>query len=594
MNKVKKRSEIAEKYKWDLSLLLKDRAEYQKIVCEIENDLQKLNSYRNHLFDSSKTLLEYCDLSTQMEEKLIKIYVWANLYKYEDLANNEANDYVLNVSNLNTKIALETSWVNTEIIEHTEEEFNTFLQEESKLQEYAFIFQNLFRSKEHILNEREEKIISQLTKSYGQAEETYEILNDSENNLGTVTIDDMPVKLSQTNFVKLMNNPDVTVRQNVFQTYFKYYQEHKNTYASLYATNIYEDNSIAEIRKFPNALQMALDSENIAEVVYENLLKAVNKNMNLAHEFQELKAKILKLDDYHIYDNYLELIAEDEAKYPIDVCQNILLKALNPLGSDYLTKLQQMFDSKYIDYYPNENKRSGAYQWHKYVSLNHLDNYDSLTTMAHELGHAINTLYTEEAQPAQYRDNPIFLAEIASTLNEVLLNEYLYRKAQTKEEKQKHIWDFLSRVHATIYRQTMFAEFEYNIHEKEQDGISLTEDFIFQEYLALIKKYFTSKMTIDEEIKYEWMRIPHFYSSFYVYKYAIGLICALIFAKRILNGEENAVDEYIVFLKSGMSDYPLNILKKARIDLTKEEVFDEAFSLIKEKIAELKEVSQNE
>ena len=594
MDKVRKRSEIPEEYKWDLSVLIKDEREFLNILKEIERELENLKKYQGHLFDSAQKLLEYCQKSTVLEKKLVDAYVWANLNKYEDLSSSKATDYVLQVTNLNNKIAENTSWVDTEIIAHEEKEFDDFLKLEPKLQDFAFQFRNLFRSKEHILSENEEKLISKLTKTYGKVEDTYDILNDSENNLGTVEIDGENIQLTQSNYVELMRNSNQSTRQNIFKTYYQYYQEHRNTYASLYATNVMEDNTIAGIRKYPNCLAMALSSENIDEKVYKNLLDAVEKYMDLAYEYQEIRAKLLKIKEYHIYDNYVEFACDNRNQYTVSKCQEILFEALKPLGQNYLDKLKFMFDSKYIDYYPSENKRSGAYQWHRYVSLNHLNTSDSLTTMAHELGHAMNTLYTEENQPNQYQDNPIFLAEIASTLNEVLLNEYLYQKTTNKEDKITQILDFLSRVHSTIYRQTMFAEFEYLMHQKEQNGVSLTEEFMSQEYYKLVQKYFTKNMIIDEEIKYEWMRIPHFYTSFYVYKYAIGLICALIFAKRILNQEENAVADYIKFLASGASDYPLNILKKANIDLTDPKVFDEAFALIKEKINELKEVMQDE
>lgn len=590
MNKTKKRKDIPAKYKWDLSLLVKNEEEYKAIVQDLETKLMEMQKFRGHLFDSAKNLLTYCKLSTDLDEKLIKIYVWANLYKYEDLSNSKANEFVIHVSNLNSKISSETAWVNTEIISHEESEFTKFLEEEPALAEYAFLFKKIFQNKKHILSEKEEELFSKLTKSYGNAENTYDILNDSENSFGTILIQGEKVQLTQHNYTELMRDLDPEVRKNVFKTYYKFYQEHKNTYASLYATNVVEDNTIAKVRGYSDSLAMALHSENILPVVYENLLHAVEENLGFAHEYQNLRAKLFDIKEYHIYDNYVELLEKDRDSYTVKKCQDVLLDALKPLEGNYLKKLQFMFDSKYVDYYPSENKRSGAYQWHRYVSLNHLDTSDSMRTMAHELGHAVNTLYTEENQPVQYQNNPIFLAEIASTLNEVLLNEYLYQKAETKEEKKVYILDFLSRAHGTIYRQTMFAEFEYLMHKKEQEGISLTEEFMSKEYYKLVQKYFTKDMILDEEIKYEWMRIPHFYSSFYVYKYAIGLLCALIFAKRILNKEPGAVENYIEFLSSGASDYPLELLKKAGIDLTNPKVFEEAFMPIKEKIKELKEV----
>lgn len=590
MEKTKKRAEIPEEYKWDLTMLVKDDADYQEKKNKIKELLEIIISLKGHLFDSSANLLKYCQTSTEMDKIIQDLYVWANIYKYQDLSDTKATEYSLDIEELYNQVLASTSFTSSEIVKNDMETFNKFANELEALNEFRFQFETIFKEKEHILSEREEEIISNLTRTYGKSEETYEILSDSENTLGTVTIGEKEIQITQSNYTNLMKNSDEFIRKQIFETYYDFYKHHKNTYTSLYATNVIEDNTIAELRKFPNSLAMALHHENISEDVYKNLLNAVNNNLNISYDYLKTRANILGLKEFHLYDNYLEYETNDKESYPIEKCKEIIKIALSPLGEDYIKKLNFMFDNKYIDYYPNENKKSGAFQWNRYVFLNHLDSRDSLTTMAHELGHALNTLYTEENQPLQYQNNPIFLAEIASTCNEVLLTEYMYQNVKTKEEKKKILLDFLSRANSTIYRQTMFAEFEYIIHEKEQEKIPLTEELMSNEYQKLIEKYFGNDTIIDEDIKYEWMRISHFYSSFYVYKYAIGLICSLIFAKRILNKEENAVENYISFLSSGTSDYPLNILKKANIDLTDQKVFDEAFSMIKEKLNELKEV----
>ena len=591
MEKTKKRAEIPEEYKWDLTMLVKNDADYQEKKIKIKELLEKIISLKGHLFDSAANLLKYCQTSTEMNKIIQDLYVWANIYKYQDLSDTKATEYSLDIEDIYNQVLASTSFVSAEIVNNDIETYNKFSNELEELNEFRFQFENIFKEKEHILSEREEEIISFLTRTYGKSEEAYEILSDSENTLGTIEIDGKEIQITQSNYVNLLKNSDGNIRKQIFETYYRFYKHHKNTYASLYATNVMEDNTIAELRKFSNSLAMALNHENISEDVYKNLLDAVNNNLNLSHDYLKTRADILGLKEFHLYDNYLEYETDEKEIYQVEKCKDIIKEALKPLGEDYIKKLNFMFDSKYIDYYPNENKRSGAFQWNRYVCLNHLDSRDSLTTMAHELGHALNTLYTEENQPLQYQDNPIFLAEIASTCNEVLLTEYMYQNAKTKEEKKKILLDFLSRVNATIYRQTMFAEFEYIIHQKEQDKVPLTEELMSTEYKKLVEKYFGNDTKIDEDIKYEWMRISHFYSSYYVYKYAIGLICSLIFAKRILNKEENATVEYITFLSSGTCDYPLNILKKANIDLTDKKVFDEAFLMIKEKLNELKEVN---
>ena len=594
MEQIKMRNQIPDEFKWDRSLLVENKKEYEAKKVEGEKLLQTIIGLKNHILDSAASLLNYLETQIKLEQIVSDIYVWANLYKYEDLNNNEANDLSLNVEDYNHKISVETAFVIPEILKGNIEQIKGYIEEEPKLKEYEHLLNTIFKDKEHVLNEECEKLIKTLTHSYGKSSDIHEILSDAESDLGKIEIDNKSIKITQSNFISLLKNKKSINREKVFKTYFKFYQKHKNTLASLYCCNILEDNALANVRKFKNSLRMALNNENIGEEVYQNLLSSVNENFNTIFEYQKLRKKLLNLEEYHIYDNYLELDYEEKEEYSIEKCQNILREALKPLKEDYLKKLEFMFSKQYIVYYPNEGKRSGAFQWRRFVMLNHINTFESLETMAHELGHAMNTLYTEEKQPLQYQNNPIFLAEIASTLNEVLLNDYLYNKAKSKEEKIKELCNFLSRVQATIYRQTMFAEFEYIIHEKEREGISLTEEVMSNTYYDLVKKYFTKEIILDEEIKYEWMRIPHFYSSFYVYKYAIGLICALIFAKRILNGERNAVDNYLKFLSSGDCNYPLEILKNANIDLTKKAVFNEAFDLINKKVQELKEVIQSE
>ncbi len=594
MEKLKKRSEIEEKYKWNIGLLVKDEKDFETKKEEAKKLLKEIVKLKGHLLDSAKNLLIYCETSTKLDKIILDIYVWSHLYKWEDLNDTASSGFALNTEEFNHQVMLETAFVVPEILKGNIEQIKKFEEEEPKLKEYNFTFQSIFKDKEHVLGEEAEKLINQLTRPYGKSGDTCEILNDAEGDLGSIEVEGEEIRITQSNYISLLKNKDVQVREKAFKTYFNFYQNHKNTIASLYSSSVIEDNALAKVRKFESSLKMALNSENIEDSVYENLLSSVNKNKNLIFEFQKIRKKLLGIEEYHIYDNYVDLELFDNKEYDIEKCKKIIKEALKPLGEDYLNKLDFMFKSQYMDYYPNEGKRSGAFQWHRFVCLNHINTFESLETMTHELGHAMNTLYTEEHQPFQYQDNPIFLAEIASTLNEVLLNEYLYKNAKNKEEKLKVLVDFLSRVQATIYRQTMFAEFEYLMHKSDEEGISLTEEYMSSEYYKLVEKYFDKEVILDEEIKYEWMRIHHFYSAFYVYKYAIGLICALIFAKRILNKEENAQNEYLHFLSSGTSNYPLNILKEANIDLTDANVFEEAFAMINEKIMELKEVMQNE
>ncbi len=591
---MKDRKEIDDKFKWNVNLIIKNDKEYQEKKEKAKLLINKIIDFKGKILESAKNLLEYLKIKDDLDKIIRDLYVYVNLQRYEDLSSQKAIKKSMEIDEVLNDLDNKLSFVNSELSKIDEEKMNKFIKEEKELNTYRFILENIIRSKKHILNEDEESLVSLLTSSYGTTEKIFDILNDSEENIGIVEIDGENVKITQSNYITLLKNKDPKIRKKIFKTYYDFYRAHKNTISSLYALNVSEDVNIGKVRKFDNSLEMALDSENINHKVYENLLSKVNDNLDLIHEFQKLKNKLLGIQKPHMYDNYLEYGIQNRDDYDIDKCKEIILSALSPLGEDYIKKCRFMFDSQYIDYYPTKNKRSGAFQWHRFVLLNHMNTYDSLTTMAHELGHAINTLYTEESVPFVYQENPIFLAEIASTCNEVLVNHYLYQNVKTKEEKISLLMDFLTRVNATIYRQTQLAEFEYIAHNAKENNIPLTCEYMCDKYYNLVNKYMDESIIKDEEIKYEWMRIPHFYTSFYVYKYAIGLICSLIFANRILNGDEKAKNTYIKFLSRGYSDYPLNILKEANIDLNDKSVFDEAFDLIKIKIDELKEVIESE
>jgi oligoendopeptidase F len=375
---------------------------------------------------------------------------------------------------------------------------------------------------------------------------------------------------------------------------YHYWESLKNTVASTYKGQIKENFFSSEIRKYENPLEQSLYADHIDPSVYYNLIDTVHKNLDKMYEYVDLRKKILKVDELHMYDVYVDLCEEEAKQIPFLEGKKILFEALKPLGETYLKDLEKAFTERWIDIYPNDGKKSGAYSWgtydsYPYLLLNYNDTVDSISTMAHELGHSMHSYYSK-SQDYLYHQYPIFLAEIASTVNEILLNDYLYQNAKTKSEKMLYLNEFLDKIKGTLYRQTMFAEFEMKMHDKYQKGIPLTEEEISSTYYELNKLYFGPNMISDELIRYEWERIPHFYTSFYVYKYATGISAAVTFASDILNHVEGATERYLEFLHSGGSDYPLEILKKAGVDMTCGKAVEKALDMFETKLHELKDL----
>jgi oligoendopeptidase F len=399
------------------------------------------------------------------------------------------------------------------------------------------------------------------------------------------------VLLTETNYTHLLQSKNKRVRKDAFNKYYEFYEKHKNTISTFYASQVKQDEVLSKIRKYPNSLEASLFSDNINIDVYNSLINNMHNNLDIMDKFMSIKAKLNNVDKLHMYDIYLNPLSSD-TKYSFEESKKIVFDALKILGKDYLDHLARPFDEKWIDVYPSKGKKSGAYQWSvykkpTYVLLNHNDDLESVYTMAHELGHAMHSLYSYEGQDFINHDYPIFLAEIASTTNEVLLTEYFLNKCKDDNEKKHILVKFLDEVRTTIFRQTMFAEFEKIVHECERKHISLTEEKISSIYYKLNKKYYGNHVISDKNIRFEWERIPHFYTPFYVYKYATGMISAICIASKILEDNKYASIYKEKFLSAGGSDYPLNILKNIGIDMTTDKPYKIAFKYIEDKLKEL-------
>lgn len=589
----KKRNEIDAKYKWNLDAMIQN-SDIEKLKNEVKLKLEEVLKFKGHITDSSESLYNFYKASDALERLIEKLYSYAHMNYDTDTTNNKNHALFLEIEKLIEEVSEKITFITPEILKCDYKKIKEYIKNDDRLKEYAFNLEQIFRNKPYILSEKEERIITLATNALGGTSDAFNNIDNTDINLGEIKDEDGNlVTLTNANYIKYMNSKDRNVRIDAFKHMYNYFAGLKNTLASCLKGNIKENFFASKARGFESPIKMSLFEDNIDIKVYENLINSVHDNLNAMYDYMELKKKMLNLDELHMYDMYVDLIDKKDDEIIFEEGKKILFEALKPLGDKYLSDLENAFKEKWIDVYPNVGKRSGAYSFgcydsYPYVLSNYINNIDSVSTIAHELGHSMHSYYSNKKQTYINHSYPIFLAEIASTTNEILLNDYLYRNAETKDEKIYYLVDLLEKIRTTIYRQTMFAEFEMIMHQKEEKGIPLTEEEFSNTYYELNKLYYGDNVVSDDLIRYEWARIPHFYTSFYVYKYATGMSCAIKIANDILMGKENAKDAYLDFLSSGGSDYPLNILKKTGIDMTKPDTVNDALLVFRKKVEELK------
>lgn len=592
----KNREEIDTIYKWNLEDMFKDKEEFELNYSSVNSLLDKVVSYKGHIMDSSESLYNFYKDNEALERVLYKVLIYAHLLCDTDTTNKDYQELKMRVDKLSEDVSCALSFINTEMLMKDYNEVLNFIKNDSRLEEYKFDLEETFRYKDHILSSEEESIISKAINAFGTGDDVFYNFDNADIKLGFIKDEQgNEVELTNSNYNKYMNSKDRNVRIQAFNNMYKYFSDFKNTIAAALKGNIKENFFSSDVRKFNSPLEQSLYSDNISIDVYNNLISAIHDRLPSLYEYMKVKKKALNLEELHMYDMYVDLVSDLELDIPFEDGKKMVFEALKPLGEQYISDLNEAFDNRWIDIYPNKGKKSGAYSWGcydsmPYVLLNYNNTIDSVSTMAHELGHSMHSFYSRKNQSYINHDYPIFLAEIASTVNEVLLNNYLYENAKTKEEKILYLTEFLEKVRTTIYRQTMFAEFEKIMHEKYANGESLTEDNFSQTYYNLNKLYYGEDVVSDENIRYEWARIPHFYSSFYVYKYATGLSSAIAIAHKILSGDEKTRDAYLKLLSSGGSNYPLELLREAGIDMTTKEPILSAIDMFDEKLEELKQL----
>lgn len=592
----KTRDEVLEKDKWNLTKIFKNEEEFECEFNKINEYINKVLNYKGKILESSENLYNFYQAYETLSRVCDKLYMYAKLNCDTDTKCDEYKKMSLRVEKMYEDVLAKTSFIDSELLESDYDLVLKYIEENEKLKPYEISLQKLFRYKDHTLSEEEEKIITLATNAFGTGHDVFYNFDNADINLGEITDEDgNKVLLTNSNYIKYMNSKKREVREDAFNHMYTYFQNFKNTLAASYNGKIKENFFISEVKKFKDPLEASLFADNISKSVYTNLIDTIHDNMSLMYEYLKLRKKILNYDEMHMWDIYVDITNQNDKDIDFEEGKKIVLEALKPLGEEYVKDLLKAFDERWIDKYPTPGKKSGAYSWgtydtYPYLLLNYNGTMDSVSTMIHELGHSMHSYYSNLNQTYFNSGYPIFLAEIASTVNEVLLNDYLYKNAKTKEEKKYYLVEFLDKVRTTIYRQTMFAEFEMLVHDKYSEGIPLTSKCLCDTYYELNKLYYGTEVVSDDLIRYEWSRIPHFYTSFYVYKYATGLVSAISIAYDILNNKEGAKENYLKFLSAGGSDYPLNILKGVNVFMDNKDAYNKAFKMFEEKLNELKDL----
>ena len=594
--KQKLREEISNDCKWDLEAIYKSKEEFEKELQEIEIEIGNITQYKDILMDSSTNLLNCLELDTNISRRLSKAHTYANCHFDSDTGNASYQEMIGKVNNIYQKYSETISFIEPTILKCDYSTIEKFFIEEPKLKSYERNLKEIFRFKKYILSDNEEKIISNLEKALESSSTIYESLTDTDMTYGNI-IDENgeSVELTDSNYNKYIKSNNRRVRKDAFLELYRVYSSFKNTIASTITGNIEANVSIAKIRGYNSAIEASLFSDNINLEVYNNLIDTVSNNLSSLFKYYDLKKKILGLDEMHLYDTYVSIINEKPREYSFDEAKTIVRDALSVLGDKYINDLDNAFSQKWIDIYNNKGKRGGAYSGgsydtYPYVLLNFEGTLNDVSTLAHELGHSMHSYYSRLNNSYQNSNYKIFVAEVASTVNELLLAKYLLKNTSNKKEKLIILNNLLDLFKATIYRQTMFAEFEKNIYDKHEKGEILTAELLCNDYYELNKKYFGNSVVVDEEIKYEWERIPHFYYNFYVYKYATGLSAACYIVNAILSGSKDALDNYLKFLKLGGSMDPLDELKVAGVDMSKPDVILSAINMFDEILDEFEQL----
>lgn len=596
IEKLPARSEIAEADKWALEDLFLTDADWEAAVKQLEEQLAQLKGYAGKVSASADALYAYLTLADETENLFEKVLVYSNEKMHEDMGNSTYQGYAAQAQAAATRLSAAEAFFEPELLAMEESRLQGFFKEDPKLEKYRLLIDRIWRRKEHTLSAAEEEILAKTYEMATAPDDIFSMFNDADAKFGTIRDENgKEVELTHGRFGGFMESSDRRVRKEAFEALYQTYDQFRNTLAATYSANVKKAKFYADVRKYPSALAAALAPGNIPTEVYDNLIETVHRFLPAMYRYVALRKRALGVEELHMYDVYVPLVADQTKKIPFAEAKEIVKRGLAPMGEEYVSHLEEGFDHRWIDVYENRGKRSGAYSWgaygtHPYVLLNYQGKLDDVFTLAHEMGHALHSWYSNANQPYVYSGYLIFVAEVASTCNESLLMQYLLKESKDKKEKAYLLNHFIDQFKGTLFRQTMFAEFEKITHEMYAKGESLTAERLCAVYMDLNRKYFGEEMVSDPQIALEWARILHFYTEFYVYQYATGFSCAIALSKRILEMGEAGVADYMKFLKGGCSKDPIELLKMAGVDISTPKPVEDALQLFEELVSELEEL----
>ena len=563
----------------DYAALEKDAAEFAKLKGAIEADVSKIPAVLDAYYG--------------LHRRLSKLSVYARMRFDQDTADSTYQTMSAKIGSLGVKIGAASAFVEPEILSYSKEQLEAAEKENERTAYYGRKIEEMLRGQEHTLDAEKEELLAAAGDMAEAPDDIFSVLMNADMKYPDIVLEDgTHLPLTNSTYISYMESPDRAVREGAFKTLYGQIASLKNTFAAIYRGNLKQAKFYAQSRKYSSARAMYLADSNVPESVYDNLLSAVHEALPMMYRYVAIRKKVLGVDKLHMYDVYTPIVAAQNQTYEFEQAKQMVLEALKPMGEDYLSHAREGLENRWIDIYPNKGKKGGAYSWGCYDSqpfilLNYTKNLDSVFTLIHEMGHSIHSYYSRTAQDYAYSDYKIFVAEVASTCNECLLMHDLLEKTTDKEQRKYLLNHYLDSFKGTLFRQTMFAEFEKNAHEYCAQGKPLTAEALSQMYLELNQKYFGPDMEKDEEIAYEWMRIPHFYTPFYVYQYATGYSAAVALSAKILKEGKPAVDAYMSFLKGGESKDPIDLLKMAGVDMTTEKPVADALALFGDLVTEL-------
>lgn len=593
MNQVKKREDIEEKFKWAMEDMFTSDEAWEAELEELKDMAKKYSQFQGKLGTSAETLCDFFRFEDKVGLACERVYVYANQKLHENMAEAKYQDCAARAQNVMVQVSAAGSFAEPEILKIPADTLKSYLEENEELKLYETVLQRLLRKKEHCLSEREERILAKTGEMATASSDIFDMFNDADAKFGEIKDENGEmVEVTHGRYISFMESKNRDVRKAAFQAMYKTYTDYRNTLGAMYAANARQLKFYAEVRNYNSSLEMQLADSNIPVSVYDNLIEAVHEYLPAMYKYVGIRKRALGVEELHMYDVYAPITKDVDMKIPYDRAKEMVAEGLAPMGEEYISHLKEGFDNRWIDVYENQGKRSGAYSWgaygvHPYVLLNYQDNLNHVFTLAHEMGHALHSYYSDKTQPYVYAGYKIFVAEVASTCNESLLIRNLLAKCEDKQEKIYLLNYFIDQFKGTMFRQTMFAEFEKITHEMCAKGETLNADSLSRVYYDLNKLYFGEEMVSDEEIAMEWARIPHFYTPFYVYQYATGFAAAIALSGRIMELGTQGVEDYMKFLTGGSSKEPIELLKLAGVDMTKKKPVEDALGMFAELVEEL-------